>query len=261
MNEKNETFDNISPKAGVSMKFLNEMLKVRTNVGVGFKAPSADQLSAMYEKESGGTMSRYLGNPDLDPETSLTWDMGFNFFFHGADASFTWFHTDYKDKIITSSTAYDNKTWTTWKNSGKAELEGFDINLKSNLSQIFNWKPLVSLYSNITFNTDFKDKDTHEDLLYISDYEVKSGLSINHRGWGMALSHMLIGPQMITNYDTYVDEKKGSFSFWDLSLKYDFMEHYGVEVNVLNLFDQTYEWVRGYIMPERTFKVAVSYTF
>ena len=261
INERSENFDHISPKAGVSMKFMDEMLKVRTNVGVGFKAPSADQLSAMYEKSSSGSVSRYLGNPDLDPETSLTWDVGFDLFFHAADLSVTWFHTDYKDKIVTTSTEYDNKTWSTWENSGEAEFQGFDINLKCNLSQLFNWEPSVSLYSNLTVNTDFEDKDTHEDLLYISDYEIKSGMNINHRGWGMALSHVLVGPQMITNYDTYVDEEKGSFSFWDLNLKYDFMDNYGIEVNVLNLFDQTYEWVRGYIMPERTFNVALSYTF
>lgn len=77
----------------------------------------------------------------------------------------------------------------------------------------------------------------------------------------MALSHVLVGPQMITNYDTYKDEEKGSFSFWDLNMKYSFMDHYGVELNVLNIFDKSYEWVRGYIMPERSFTVALSYTF
>lgn len=259
--ERTESFDHISPKGGISMKFLDEMLRIRTNVGVGFKSPSADQLSAMYEKESWGSVSRYLGNPDLDPETSLTWDVGFDLTFSALQFGATWFHTDYEDKIVTSSTEYDGKTWTTWKNSGDAELQGFDLNLKLDVSALLAWQPRLTLYSNMAFNTDHEDGDTHEDLLYISDYELKSGLLFSHDAFSGSLSHVLVGPQMITNYDTYSTEEKGSFSFWDLSMSYRFMERFEAKLDLLNLFDQTYEWVKGNIMPERTFNVAISYTF
>lgn len=31
--------------------------------------------------------------------------------------------------------------------------------------------------------------------------------------------------------------------------------------NILNLFDDRVEWVRGFVMPERNYRVGVSYTF
>ncbi len=261
INERSESFDHVSPKAGVSMKFLDEMLRVRTNIGAGFKAPSADQMSAMYKKISFGTEQRYLGNPNLDPETSLTWDAGFDIILPFADVNAGWFHTDFKDKIVTTTTEYQGETWNTWKNSGESEIEGIDLNLRVNVSSLFNLEPAITFYSNITINTEYRDKDTDEDLLYISDYEVKSGINMKHMGFGAGLSHVLVGPQMITNYDTYEDEEKGSFSFWDLNLSYAFLKNYEVKLNVLNLFDQSYEWIRGYYMPERSFTGTFSFTF
>ncbi len=266
--ERTESFDHLSPKAGVSMKFLDEMLRLRTNLGVGFKAPSADQLSAMYEKESWGSVTRYLGNSDLEPETSLTWDLGFDLNLGTADIGVTWFNTEYEDKIVNSSVEYDGKTWSSWSNSGDAELQGFDVNLKVDVSELFHFQPGVCLYSTMAFNTKHEDGQTHEDLLYISDYEIKSAISYNGDGFGdnrnsfgASLSHVLVGPQMITNYDTYSTEEKGIFSFWDLSLKYRFLDNFEAKLDVLNLFDQRYEWVKGYIMAERTYNVGLSYTF
>ena len=50
------------------------MLRVRANIGEGFRSPTADQLAADYRHWG----TRYVGNPDLDPETSQTYDLGFD---------------------------------------------------------------------------------------------------------------------------------------------------------------------------------------
>ncbi|WP_309411765.1 TonB-dependent receptor [Desulfobulbus sp.] len=115
--------------------------------------------------------------------------------------------------------------------------------------------------SNMTFNTSYHDDTTQSDLLYVSDYEVKSSLEIGYEGLTVQLSHVLVGPQMITNYDIYQDEKKGSFSSWDLTARYRFDTHWEVKGSILNLFDQEVEWVRGYPLPERNFWVGLTYHF
>jgi vitamin B12 transporter len=68
---------------------------------------------------------------------------------------------------------------------------------------------------------------------------------------------------MITNYDSYpyVDEEKDSFSFCDLTLRYNVTKHWQVRGTVLNLFDDRVEWVRGFLMPERNYRIGVSYNF
>jgi vitamin B12 transporter len=259
-NEKSETYDHTSPKLGMGIKFFDELLRVRANVGEGFKSPSADQLSAQYTTHSNRS---YVGNPDLDPETSLTYDIGFDIFHSFFTFNAGYFHTDYEDKIVKTSTSVNGQSATTWENSGDADIAGFDLALQWWIGRTFDWTWDLSLWSNATFNTTKKDKETDEDLRYISDYEIKSGLETTYGGFSGQMTHTLVGPQMITNYDSYpyVDEEKDSFDFWDLTLRYRFATHWQVRGSVLNLFDDRVEWVRGYLMPERNYRVGVSYTF
>lgn len=257
-NEKSETYDHVSPKAGVGVKFLDERLRVRANVGEGFKAPSADQLSADYVHSDG---THYAGNPNLSAETSFTYDVGFDLFLDAFSFNAAYFHTDYEDKIVQITSQVNGVNTVSYDNHGDAEVAGFEIGLEWGLGQTFQWPLDVRLWSNAAINTTREDKETEEDLQYISDYEVKSGLDFGYRGFTAQLSNVLIGPQMITNYDTYETEEKDDFNFWDLTLRYRFPKHWEVRAAILNLFDDRVEWVRGYLMPERNYRVGVSYTF
>ncbi len=257
-NGKSVTYDHMSPKVGIGVKFLNELLRVRANVGEGFKSPSADQLSADYVHSNG---THYLGNPDLAPETSLTYDMGVDVFHDDFTFNLGYFHSDYEDKIVQEKYVVDGVNTTTYANHGDAEIAGFDISLEWLIGRTFHWPVNLCLWSNATFNTTRQDKETGEDLLYISDHEVKSGLDLGYGGFSAQLNHVLVGPQMITNYDTYADEEKAGFDFWDLTMRYRFLNHWQVRAAVLNLFDDRVEWVRGYPMAQRNYRVGVSYTF
>ena len=259
-NEKSEAYGHVSSKLGIGVKFFDELLRVRANMGDGFKSPSADQLSAQY---LGPTNITYMGNPDLDPETSRTYDLGFDVFHDAFTLKAGYFHTDYEDKIVQTPMTLNGQPAVTWKNSGKAEIAGFDLNLEWWLGQSFDWAWDVSLWSNATFNTTKEDKESGKDLLYISDYEVKNGLNLTYGGFSSQLSCSVLGPQMITDYDNYpyLDEKKNNFNFWDLTMRYRFAKRWEVRLSVLNLFNDRVEWVRGYLMPERNYRVGVSCTF
>lgn len=162
-----------------------------------------------------------------------------------------------------TSTTVNGQPAVTWENSGEAEIAGFDLGLEWWIERTFDWTWDLSLWSNATFNTTKKDKEIDKDLNYISDYEVKSGLDLQYNGFRAQLSYVLVGPQMIDNWDTWPTstEEKDSFDFWDLSLRYRFAKHWEVRGSVLNLFNDRVEWVRGYLMPERNYRVGVSYTF
>ncbi len=264
--EKSETFDHISPKGGVAVKFFDELLRVRANIGEGFKSPSADQLSADYIHNN----IHYRGNPDLEPETSLTYDLGFDIFHELFTLKFTYFHTDYKDKIVQKTINTGSEPVITWENRGKAEMAGIEIGPEVSIGKIFSLPFDVKLWSNVAINTQKKDKETDEDLLYISDYEVKSGIDVSYKGLTAQLSYIVIGPQKITNYDVwpYRVETKDAFEFWDLTVRYrffdtsyKFLEGLEVFAGLFNIFNDRVEWVRGYPMAERSFKVGLSYTF
>jgi vitamin B12 transporter len=262
--EQAKDFDDISPRGGFVYKF-NDLFRIRGNIGQAFKSPSAHKLSARYEYTSWGKTRRTLGNPDLKPEICTTYEFGFDFNHEVVSFGVTGFHTDHKDMVVRAKdkVVYDGKEWDTYENLGKAEIQGIELYTTWDIGCTFELPFGLDLSSNIVFNTKYKDEINKEDLKYISDYEVKSGLRFNYQKATVRLSHVWIGPQMIINYDTSpatVDEKK-AFNFFDLTLRYKLPKSCNLEVGVYNLFDDDYEWVGGYPMPERNFKAGFSYTF
>lgn len=239
--------------------FFDEVLRLRVNLGEGYKSPTADQLAADYVHSSTGV--HYLGNPDLDPETSLTYDCGFDVYLESMTLKVDYFHTDYEDKIVSDTSMDNGVRTTTYVNHGDAAITGVEVGLQWATGQTISLPFDASFYTTMSFITDMEDKETGKDLLYISDYEIKSGLNITYRGLSAQLSHVLVGPQMITNWDTYADEEKDSFDFWDLTLRCRFAENWEVRGSILNLFDQEVEWVRGHLMPERNYRIGLTYNF
>jgi len=264
--EKSEDFDQFSPKFGINYKLPGDTLRLKANIGKGFCTPAADQLSSEYTLLSWGHYSRTLGNPDLEPEKSVTFDVGLAYVNSFINFDLTFFSTDLEDKIITSSdmTLYNGYYWTTWTNSGDATIQGVDLMLEWQINSTFEWFPELVLYSNITFNTKYEDKDTKEDLEYISDYECKSGLRFDNKKFLVEISHVLVGPQKRRNFDVwtaYVVEESDSFDFFDLTIRWSLTEKMSLFLNVFNVLDSEIEWERGYMMPERNYKVGAKFTF
>lgn len=264
--EREVDFDHVSPKIGASYKLFDNFLRVRANIGQGFKPPSADQLSAQYERASWWGTQRYLGNPDLEPETATTYEGGFDISNEWIDFGVTYFYTDYEDKIQTAAkqVTFQGKQWTTWENLGESHIQGFDFSLDWRISRMMNWEPQLSLYSNLTFNTEKRDEENDTELQYISDYEIKSGLRFHHHQTSATLSHVLIGPQDITAWNGMIFlgvQEKESFDFWDFTFKQGFLDNWQAEIKILNLFNDFYEWVYAYPMPERQLRFGISWTF
>ncbi|MFH0926315.1 MAG: TonB-dependent receptor [bacterium] len=264
-NERTVDFKRFTPKVGLVYKF-NDLLRTRASVSEGFKSPSADEMSARYEYSSRGSSHKILGNPDLKPEKSTNYELGFDLEHKQIDAGISFFHTDYRDKIEPSENliSYEGKLWNTYENKGGADLEGIDLNFKWRINKTIGWEHRLELFSNITFNTKYKDSETKEDLYYVSDYEARSGLRLAYKDSTISLAHVLVGPQKIQNQDNYPiskDEHKKSFDFYNLTLLQRLYKDFELEASIYNLFDQEYEWVRGYPMPERNFKLGLSYNF
>ncbi|MBB2971446.1 TonB-dependent receptor [Mesorhizobium sp. RMAD-H1] len=67
-----------SPRAYL-LYHVNEALTFKGGVGAGFKAPTLKQLSPEYEAIAGGGRFTIVGNPDLEPETNLSFEAGFEY--------------------------------------------------------------------------------------------------------------------------------------------------------------------------------------
>ncbi len=258
---KKESDNHLSPRVGAAY-LITDSLKLRANYGEAFKMPSAKQMAADYT--IWGT--HYVGNSDLKPEKSGTYEGGLDFSYASFDSSLSYFHTNFEDKIESYTTAGGDKSW---KNLGEAEVEGIEGNLSYDIGSLFSWDYQVKPYVNFTYLTKYKDKEVDEDLKYTSDLHVSYGITVSDfDGFSANLNLYYTGKQSITDYEgaTYSTITQGSFTFANLTISkkiFDFKEYGGITLRgeIQNLFDKDCAHVQGYPMPGRSFFLGLRYNF
>ncbi|CAK8718080.1 TonB-dependent receptor [Candidatus Electrothrix aarhusensis] len=247
--------DHFTPKVGLSW-MVTEQLKLRAQYAQAFMIPSADQLAADFD--SFGT--RTVGNPDLDPETSSTYEGGMDYSRNGFKAGVTYFHTDFEDKIITDYLGDGSKTW---KNLGDATLSGFEGEFSYDLGLRLGWDWEVRPYCNMTLLTQYEDESTGEDLLNVNGANMSVGLLVNNGdGISYQLNVAYAGTQDVEDwesdaYPTPVTELEAS-TVTDLTASWRFHETerlgaFTLRGKINNLLDEDYAYVKGYPMPGRSF--------
>ncbi|MCI5188293.1 MAG: TonB-dependent receptor [Candidatus Electrothrix sp. AS4_5] len=252
-----------TPKLGLSW-MVTEQLKLRAQYAQAFMIPSADQLAANFDSFG----SKVVGNPDLDPETSSTYEAGMDYSRNSFRAGFTYFHTDFEDKIVTDYLADGSKTW---KNLGDATISGVEAEFSYDLGMAMDWEWEVRPYFNMTLLTEFEDESTDEKLHYVSGTTLSAGLVVSD-GDGIAcrLNIAYAGAQDVEDwesdaYPTPVVELDAS-TVTNLTASWRFYEddHLGAftlrgEIN--NLFDEEYAYVKGYPMPGQSFFASLRWEY
>lgn len=124
----------------VSLRWVAGNTTLNGSVGTGFVPPTPDQL---YYSDA-GPASQFLANPALEPQRSLTADLGVRRKLGGgADAGVTFFHTRWRDKIGVMITDYGIPLKQQFQNIGQAESKGLELELsqkaESGWSAFFNY--------------------------------------------------------------------------------------------------------------------------
>ncbi len=253
--------NHLTPKAGLAW-VVNKSLKFRCQYAEGFRMPAADELAADYQG-----WIKTVGNPDLDPEKSRTYEGGTDFDAWGLSASLTWFHTDYDDKIQSTYTASGNKTW---ENVGSATMEGLEAAFSWDMAAIFKWSWEVRPYLNLVWMSRYEDDDTGEDLQYTPDLTASYGITFSdYEGFSARMNLTYHGSERITDWEAgypYPEINKGGFTVADLILTKQIINslEYGsltVKGELRNMFDREYSFVKGYPMPGRSVFVSVRWEY
>ncbi len=260
---RQESKDNITPQIGLAYN-PTDNLKLRLQYAEGFMMPSADQLA--IDTISWGT--RRVGNPNLRPEGSQTYEAGFDYFKGSFTSSISYFHTDFSDKIVTYYLANGNQSW---RNQGDATLDGFELELGYDLGVLLGTDWEIRPYLGATILTNFKDEETGDDLLYISDTSLSAGISIdNFQGFTSQLNVAHYSSQNVEDWVSgiypapIIEIDQITTVYLTLSYKFYQSEQYGaftVSGNINNLFDEEYEFVQGYPMPGRSLFVKLRWDF
>ncbi len=141
-----------SPKASVVYR-LKENGVLRASYGKSFTAPSLYYRIASYSYSIGGETAYAAGNPDLDPTTNTSWELGteWEFLDKHLRVKTTYFENDYDDLVVNATRSYviDGETVSIKKrvNAESAEVNGIEtgieailpMNLKGGIHYTHHW--------------------------------------------------------------------------------------------------------------------------
>jgi len=251
--------DNTAVQAGMAFQ-LTDAVKLRGSFAQGFRMPAARELAGNIT--SGVTT--YIGNAELKPESSETWEGGIDLAVDGLAVGLTVFTTGYEDMIETTSV--DDKT-KTYVNLGKARVSGLETECSWPLSPWGNgWG--VEPYASYTYLFEFKDIEGDRDLPYTPEWNASTGLRLhNAQGFASSVNVAFTGKTIVQDWEkangAYVT--KGSFAVVNVTASKKFPFDGAVpngrgitlKASVNNLFDRDYKYVVGYPMPGINFTVGL----
>lgn len=290
--------------AGLGMTHLiggDENRRLKVNVGTGYTEPGIGELYYHWEMYAGmpydlgiGRLGFYwFGNPNLKPEKSLNFDIGYEQEHNRNRFRLNVFHNRIRDYMTTYFTGalmdfhpgQGDDTWInppdmiySFKNIGKAEITGVETEFSRAINDHFSWK-LGHTYLHAINRS---DKNMPRQLLNKPQHKIDLGLTYENRHSGIRLSfwgdyyvNMLDGNTVANNGNFVYNETPGkteykfakegqqtyelkSFGRWNVFLqkqmKTGSLVYFGVD-NVFNHRDD------DQAIPERTYKFGVNWKF
>jgi vitamin B12 transporter len=242
-------------------------LKLRVNYAEGFKMPSPLQIT-------GGQY--YLPNYSLGPEKSKTWEFGADANWNYLNASLTWFHSDWKDKIVTLG----SYPATRYENLDAATLAGLEGSLSVDLGKAFQQGYSLKPYVGFTWLDTRKNKDRSRlvtlngkqigELPNTPEWMASYGIDYAHPGYKIKsrINANYYGRKYTNDYaytGAYFEQNSGTVV--NLSLEKELADLGGrfgaltLRTEINNLFDGANEMYWGYPDAGRSFYVGLRYDF
>jgi Outer membrane receptor for ferrienterochelin and colicins len=263
-----DTFEHLTWSAGATWWML-DWLGLRSSVGTAYVPPTSMQLSGEYT--SWGTT--YVGNPDLNAEKSLTWEIGLDFERSGVFGSVGYFQTRYKDRITLRDLPSPSPMTPIreYVNQGRQDVAGLEATLRYSGSFAVGERTLtVSPYGNWEHLFERKNKGDNVTTSKITDLPRYTGLA----GLGLGLDKIPllrslwfdVNAQFVGDHHGY-DFATGrykdfsSFILVNARLSVSPVENLTVYLDARNLEDKYYGYKPEFPMPGRMITVGVSYEF
>ncbi|MCG8684650.1 MAG: TonB-dependent receptor [Desulfobacterales bacterium] len=265
--------DNWTPSLGIAYSPV-EILKLRASYAQAFKMPLPRQLTGYTVMMS----TPFVGNPDLEPETSENFDLGFDLDWKNWFLSGTWFYSDYEDMIgyeTHSADEHYSDTHYWYYNVDSAEIQGIELGTKYNLAKALGYDFKLEPYLFWTHLLVFEDGKGYK-LPNRSRDSVSTGIAFASEDLGLTAN------LDITYYDTQyeVDRVSGSSEVeaseeledvgdvWVVDLNFSQrlarFENKGdirLKGSIRNLFDEFYANNEDSWMPGRSFYLGVEYRY
>lgn len=226
--------------------------KLVASFGTGFKAPSLQQRYG-YDPDSFG--GYYIGNPNLKPETSQSWDAGFEQGLPFSDAliGVSWYQSRVRNAIAVVYDIFFNSTAVNVNEFRTRGLEAF-----------FEIRPFDTVTTRVDYTFTILEADVFASTLARRPRH-QIGVTTQWAPWD--------GTQFSADYqwtDPYRDIPRDGFGYYlnpapysvvNVAASQTLTKSVTLTGRVNNLFDQTYEPVNGFQAPGVEALAGISVSF
>lgn len=245
-----DSYSKFSPKISLDYAF-NDNTNAYVSYGKSFNPPILYQVY----RYSNSTRGTYRPNPDLDPETTDTWELGLKKKF----GTKTELHADVfyaKTDDYIKLNKEDSSAYF-YENAGDAKTHGFEISLTQRHSDAW------SSYINYTWQTGKIEGEKNYD---IPRHLLHLGTTYSKNPWTVNLDGMFISDRTEAGEESGHFKARDAYFLMNLSTNYQFNKNFGLQFAVNNLFDREYydEDISNnhyYIGDGRTYTLTARYSF
>ncbi|HEC99760.1 MAG TPA: TonB-dependent receptor [Proteobacteria bacterium] len=240
VNYPDRTDESLSPKISILYK-PREMTTLRLSGGTAFRSPNVYNLYRTWVSTTGWT---YRGNPNLEPETTASWEVGWeqktSF---GTRFKATYFENYVQDLIYLVTDTSLSKT-KTYQNAAKAKVKGVELELRQKIN------PFLEAFATLTYNdaviTEYPSNPTIEgkQLTYVPKNMYSVGLDFAYRMFKGSLVGRYVG-KIYSNDDNtdsfrYVYGSYDPYFVVDAKVSANVTKNIELSLSADNLFDQDY---------------------
>ena len=241
--EDNTTFGvSANPRFGASLRVRPD-LRLRFSAGTGIKEPSFIQNFS--------TNRFFLGNPNLIPERSRSWEAGVeqSFWKNRMTADLAWFDNRFRNRVELDQS-------DVFQNIGRSLARGVELRTRARVRQVLVQANYTYLDGRIQESTQrsypFRAGDP---LLRRPRHSGDVAITWISRKWNARWSTEAVGRRADSDFFAYqvpLTSNPG-YSVSDGALTYEFTRFGSAYIRVENIFDRDYQEVLGYLALRRSF--------
>lgn len=251
---------------------LTEQFTLKGGVSAGYRSPDLRQSSASWGQVTGGGVRKgiIVGNPDLQPEKSLSEEIGVMWDnLQGLNAGVTVFNTDFKDKITEVRRCEDTPDCTIGgdlydfisdrTNVDKANMRGVETTFGWQINKDWKWNTNYTYTSSEQKSGEFQGKALNQMPKHminsVLDWQATNDVSLWSRvNFRSKTSEYLSRTSMAKSTPSY--------TFVDAGLSYQANKNLMVTGGVYNILDKTVDYDHyNTTLDGRRYTVGMTYNF
>lgn len=256
-------FEVFSPRGGFVFK-LDNYWRIHGTAGTGFAPPQGNQIAGVSEEIAGLQRRLVYGNPDLEPETNVTYDIGVGYASPRLTADLAYFDSKTEDRITTvvlTNTATLRET--TYVNADEAKMRGLEAQAWADASAFAGLEPgRLTVKASLTriFAAEEIVAGVDTPIRNVADWKgVLSATASNGRNLSLTLTARYNGERWDSDNSSgriFTGGRGGLFEYptftvVDASLRWDVTASDALRFEVSNLLDEDYFEKADYPMPGR----------